>query len=83
MNKKFEKLTNKTNEAYEIYDEIPTLERLEKIVKTANENPKNHYLAYTKNFKLLNYYIETHEELPKNLSVVLTPYFENSTNIFK
>lgn len=51
-----------------IFRDIPTSEYLEWIVKTAKDNPKISFIAYTKIHKLVDY-LSNYGELPNNLCI--------------
>lgn len=54
--------------------DIPDAAYLRMMVRIANELPQTHFLAFTKQYELVNAYISAYGPFPTNLSIVLSAW---------
>lgn len=57
---------------YHVSGDIPNLEYFENMVQTANELPHTNFLAFTKQFNIVNSFITNGGTVPKNLKIIFS-----------
>ena len=62
---------------WHVSGDIPTAEYFENMVKCAINNPHCEQLAFTKQYDIVNKWIATHGNLPKNLHIIFSLWNEN------
>jgi hypothetical protein len=61
---------------YHVSGDIPNINYLHNMVTLANATPNTKYLAFTKQFTIINEYLKTVKKLPDNLQIILSNWGE-------
>lgn len=61
---------------YHVSGDIPNLDYFENMVKLAEELPKTEFLAFTKQFPIVNNYLNNGGKIPQNLKIIFSNWGE-------
>ena len=62
---------------FHVSGDIPNAAYFKEMVITARQNPETHILAFTKQYDIVNHYIDTFGELPTNLHLIFSRWDVN------